>query len=147
MAEHILRRCLASVGLDGEVSVASAGLFVTDVGGPADPRAVAALTRGGYSSRHAVCQVSRDLIADSDLIIALAAGHQAALRRLTVGWALEPDIRLLRSFDPGADMPDVPDPVGEDASAYLRVRDLIEAAIPGILATIRSALAPGWASA
>jgi hypothetical protein len=49
-------------------------------------------------------------------------------------------VRLLREFDPDADNLDVPDPHYGGKADFEHVRDLIEAALPGLLSEIRKDL-------
>jgi protein-tyrosine phosphatase len=141
MAEHILRHCLAGAGLADAVSVASAGLYAFYPGGAADPRTVAVLRDSGYTCGHTVRQFDPGMFGRYDLIVALASGHETELREMAPDQASAARIRLLRSFDPAAgDALDVPDPVAGTAADYERVRRLLEAAMPGIVMTIRSAL-------
>ncbi len=131
-AEHLRR-----AGLSDTVRVSSAGTGPWHAGEPIDARAGAALTRRGYTTGHVAAQVSAEQL-EADLLLALDAGHGKALRRLVD----EPErVRLLRSFDPaaGADL-DVPDPYYGGAAGFDEVLDMIEAAMPGLLAWVRDRL-------
>jgi protein-tyrosine phosphatase len=140
MAEHALRARLRRDGLADLVGVASSGLHVSEPGGPADPRAIAALQSRGHGCEHAVRRFEPGMLHRYDLIIALDTGHERLLRRAAA--SVEPSaakIRLLRSFDPAAGGAlDVPDPVRGGAADYERVLCLIEAALPGVIAAIRA---------
>jgi protein-tyrosine phosphatase len=140
MAEHVLRARLRHEGLANLVGVASSGLHVREPGGPADPRAVAALQRRGYACEHVVRRFEPGMLHRYDLIIALDTGHERLLRLAAA--PAEPSaarIRLLRSFDPAAGGAGcVPDPVLGGAADYERALRLIEAAMPGVIAAIRA---------
>ena len=140
MAEHALRARLRRHGLADLVGVASSGLHVSEPGGPADPRAIAALQSRGHGCEHAVRRFEPGMLHRYDLIIALDTGHERLLRRAAA--SVEPSaakIRLLRSFDPAAGGAlDVPDPVRGGAADYERVLCLIEAALPGVIAAIHA---------
>jgi protein-tyrosine phosphatase len=140
MAEHVLRARLRHEGLASLVGVASSGLHVREPGGPADPRAVAALQRRGHACGHVVRRFEPGMLDRYDLIIALDTGHERLLRLAAA--SAEPSaarIRLLRSFDPAAgDAASVPDPVSGGAADYERALRLIEAAMPGLMAAIRA---------
>jgi protein-tyrosine phosphatase len=113
--------------------VSSAGIGGWHVGEEADPRAVAVLRAHGYPIGHAAAQVDRRHLA-ADLMVALDRGHRRELLRLGV----PPErVRLLRSFDPDADGPDVADPYYGDDAGFEVVREQIEAAAPGLLAWAR----------
>jgi protein-tyrosine phosphatase len=138
MAEQVLRRCLADAGLADAVDVASSGLRAADPGGPADPRAVAALAARGYGSRHTGRQFELDMFSRYDLIVALDTGYQELLREVAPDGASAAKVVLLRSFDPACDGAlDVPDPVRGGAADYERVLHMIEAAAPGIVTAVR----------
>ncbi|GAA1010398.1 low molecular weight protein-tyrosine-phosphatase [Acrocarpospora pleiomorpha] len=136
MAEHIVRRWLADEGLDVEVD--SSGTHGWHAGNPADRRTVAALRRAGYTSAHAARQFRPVWFNRYDLIIALDRGHHRDLRSMARTDLEREKIRLLREFDPSADSLDVPDPYYGDRADFERVRMQIEAAIPGLIAAIRT---------
>jgi protein-tyrosine phosphatase len=74
-----------------------------------------------------------------DLIIALDTGHERLLRQAVPDDSSAANIRLLRSFDPAANGAlDVPDPFRGGAADYERALRIIEAAMPGVVAAIRS---------
>src|SRR5439155_9587441 len=134
---------VAEAGLDGRVSVSSAGTGGWHAGDAADRRAVAALHRRGYDLDHAARQWQREDFARADLVVALDAGHYRHLARLAPDAADRAKVRLLRSYDPAAgDDLDVPDPYYGGATGFEHVLDLTEAACEGILAEIRTALRP-----
>jgi protein-tyrosine phosphatase len=79
---------------------------------------------------------------DADLLIALDAGHERALKRLVdrVGGDLG-RIRLLRSFDPNArGNLDVPDPYYGASGGFTEALRLIEASMPGLVDWVRQNL-------
>lgn len=123
-------------GLADRVRVSSAGTASWHVGAEADHRTTATLRRYGYPVGHVAAVVGADH-RDADLLVALDTGHDRELARLGVPAARR---RLLRSFDPAADGPDVPDPYYDDDTAFELVRHQIEAAIPGMLDWTRCAL-------
>src|ERR671916_623607 len=96
-----------------------------------------ALRRAGYDCTHVAAQVSAQHLS-ADLIVALDSGHLAALRRLVA----QPDrVVLLRSFDSAADGDlDVPDPYFGGKHGFDEVLGMVHAAVPGLLAWVRSRL-------
>jgi protein-tyrosine phosphatase len=138
MAEHVLRRHVEEAGLD--VVVDSSGTGSWHVGDPADHRTVSTLRRHGYTSAHSARQFQPAWFDQYDLIIALDRGHLRDLRRLARTEQEQAKIRSLRSFDrdAGADL-DVPDPYYGGNAEFEHVLDLIEAALPGLLAEIGAA--------
>jgi protein-tyrosine phosphatase len=131
MAEVVLRRTLAEHGLDGLVSVDSAGTGGWHEGEPMDERAAGLLTEHGYdASRHRARQFAREWFAERDLILAMDRENLRALRRLAPAGA---DVRLFRSFDPGApDGAEVPDPYYGGPEGFAEVLTLVRAAAEGL---------------
>ena len=138
MAEHVLRRHAEEAGLDVEVD--SSGTGGWHVGDPADHRTVQALRRHGYTSAHSARQFRPIWFNGYDLIIAMDQGHERDLRSQARTEEDRAKIRTLRSFDPeaGTDL-DVPDPYYGGKAEFEHVLDLIEAAVPGMLAEIARA--------
>ncbi len=142
MAEHALRAHLDREGLADAVDAASAGLAVSEPGGPADPRAQAALRARGYGTEHRARQFEPEMLGASDLVIALDSGHEAALRQAAALRGSTVPIRLLRGFDPeaagliAAGRADIDDPIGGTEQDYVRTLEVIEHALPGLMALI-----------
>jgi protein-tyrosine phosphatase len=150
MAEAVLRAKLDEAGLGDDVRVDSAGLGGWHVGGDADRRALAALTRRGYPLTHAARQFDAAWFAERDLILALDRSNLSALRRLAPDAATAARVRLLRSYDPAAaddpnnlDDLDVPDPYYGGPDGFEHVLDLVERACEGLVAELRRTVAPG----
>ena len=134
MAEAVARALVAEAGLDGDVMVDSFGTTGAHVGEGADPRALAALSRRGWSlPGHRARQLRASELAAIDLVLCADQANVAAVHRLA-----RPDagrVRLLRSFDPGATPGDdeVPDPWGGDDLAFDLALGRIEAACRGLV--------------
>lgn len=78
MAEALLRDRLERLGITG-IAVASAGLLALP-GDEATPEAVSVLGEVGIDhSRHRARPWTRDLLAESDLILTMERGHKEAL--------------------------------------------------------------------
>lgn len=137
MAALIFQEHLRRAGLDDKVEVSSCGMGGWHVGSPADPRAVATLQRAGYPTEHLAAQLGEQHLA-VDLLIALDTGHLRDLRQLVD----DPErVRLLRSFGPEEHRRlSVPDPYYDEDEGFEHVRDLIEAAMPGLIAWTRDRL-------
>ncbi|TDB89974.1 low molecular weight phosphotyrosine protein phosphatase [Actinomadura sp. KC216] len=140
MAEWVLRQHIEDEGLDVEVD--SSGTGGWHVGDEADERTVAALHRAGYRSAHIARQFEPGWFGRYDLIIALDEGHRRALRAMAPDEETRGRIRLLREFDPDADPSDldVPDPYYGGRADFDLVLEQVEAAVPGLLEEIRTAL-------
>ncbi|MFI5716385.1 low molecular weight protein-tyrosine-phosphatase [Nocardia sp. NPDC051750] len=137
MAEKILAAHLARAGLAGRVRVSSAGTHGWHAGAEADPRTTATLRRYGYPTGHRAAEFGT-AHSNADLIVPMTTEHD---RHLAVRGVPFERRRLLRSFDPEADGPDVPDPYNGATTEFELVRTQIEAAVPGLLAWVHSTLA------
>ncbi|AXK37760.1 low molecular weight phosphotyrosine protein phosphatase [Streptomyces armeniacus] len=151
MAEAVFRARLVDAGLDALVTVDSAGTGGWHTGDAADPRTVAVLTAAGYAQRHRARQFTADWFADRDLVIALDRGHQRELRAMAPSPEEAAKVRLLRSYGPeasggsqaygrGGAALDVPDPYYGGARGFDDCLELIEAAMPGLLAEVGDAV-------
>lgn len=137
-----MRLRVLEAGLEDEILVDSAGTGGWHVGGPPDPRSVAAGARRGLQVGGAARQVSARDFDDFDLVLACDTDNARDLRRLARTDSHRGKIRLLREFDPesvGAPDLDVPDPYfGEAGEGFDRVIDLVDAACVGLLADLRA---------
>ncbi|MFC4061682.1 low molecular weight protein-tyrosine-phosphatase [Planomonospora corallina] len=131
MAEVVLRRTLADHGLDGLVTVESAGTGGWHQGRAMDERAAAALAGRGYDgSAHRARQFLREWFDRADLVLAMDRENLRALRRLAPEGA---DVRLFRSFDPAAPQgSEVPDPYYGGQEGFTEVLEMVEAAAKGL---------------
>jgi protein-tyrosine phosphatase len=97
----------------------------------------AILSARGLRSTHQARLFTPTMATTIDLVL---AADQANLRngRTIIGMAeRQPEIRLLRDFDPAAVGHDLDDPWGHPPAEYERVAAEISAAIPGLLAELR----------
>ncbi|MBU3067615.1 low molecular weight phosphotyrosine protein phosphatase [Nocardia sp. NEAU-G5] len=129
MAEKIFAASVERAGLSDRVRVSSAGTTPWHAGEDADPRTTAVLARHGYPTGHVAAVVGPDHLR-ADMVVGLDRGHDRYLTRNGVPAARR---RLLRSFDPDASTTDVEDPYYGDDRDFERVREEIEAAVPGLL--------------
>ncbi|MCA5894091.1 low molecular weight phosphotyrosine protein phosphatase [Isoptericola sp. NEAU-Y5] len=157
MAEIVLRDRLEAAGLGGDVVVDSTGVSDEEQGNGIDARARRVLVEHGYAAGdgHRARQVTRDGLAEADLVLVMTAQHARRLRRLAAGSdgaaaAGRPEIRLFRSFDPAAPLVardtdehllDVDDPWYGDQDGFTTTLDEIEAAAHGVVEHVRTRLA------
>jgi protein-tyrosine phosphatase len=150
MAESVFRARVEEAGLDGLVTVGSAGTGGWHEGDGADHRAVAVLTAHGYQERHTARQFRARWFADLDLVIALDSGHLRELRRLAPTAEDAAKVRLLLSYAPGAasggpghdldlDL-DVPDPYFGGIEGFEHCLALIEPAAEALLGAVRESV-------
>ncbi|MBG0830319.1 low molecular weight phosphotyrosine protein phosphatase [Planomonospora sp. ID67723] len=141
MAEVVLRRTLAEHGLDGLVTVDSAGTGGWHQGGPMDERAAATLAEHGYDgSAHRARQFLKEWYGRVDLVLAMDRENLRALRRLAPEGA---DVRLFRSFDPAApEGAEVPDPYYGGPEGFADVLEMVRAASEGLAKHLSDKLRP-----
>ncbi len=139
MAEVVLRARLAAAGLDGQVTVDSAGTGDWHVGDPMHKGSRAQLAGRGYDgSKHRARQFDPSWLAERDLILAMDASNLATLRRITRGDA-EHRIRLFGDAA-GLGGADVPDPYGSKASEFGRVLDILESGMSRLVGQLQTVL-------
>jgi len=114
MAAALFRRRLQQDPLRSNWRVLSAGLWAAN-GEPASPNAVVALAERGVDlSRHIARRVTRELIAEADLVLAMTPHHVEALR-LAFPEAAD-RIHLLAEM--AGETHGIADPYGLSLSAY-----------------------------
>lgn len=142
LAQYMVEEAARQAGLD--IVVDSAGTTNWEIGNPIDPRAGALLTAQGIdSSGHRARRFVPDWFFDRDLILALDVEHYETLRALATNDDDAAKVRMMRSFDPAvADKPvaeqGIYDPWFGDERDFEASRQLIAAAIPGILDHVRN---------
>ncbi|MBT2532630.1 low molecular weight phosphotyrosine protein phosphatase [Arthrobacter sp. ISL-48] len=146
MAALMLAAALEAEGLDGEVTVDSAGTTGYEAGRPIDPRAARRLgtTKIG-SDRHVAREWHASWFRERNLILALDVDHYAWLREAAPDQQSMDKVRMLRSFDPevaGFDPLDqgIEDPWYGGQADFDAVWQQIHGALPGIIKHVRSAL-------
>jgi protein-tyrosine phosphatase len=143
-AEGVMRRLVAEAGLDGpptRIELDSAGTGAWHVGEPPDARARSAAQARGIELHSVARQVCVEDFERFDLILAMDASNQHALRRLAPNEPAREKVRLLREFDPAsADLHDldVPDPYYDSQRGFEIVLDQVQAACEGLLVRVRS---------
>jgi low molecular weight protein-tyrosine phosphatase len=136
-----MQALVADAGLEQEILVESAGTGGWHVGERADPRARGAAARRGIELASVARQVSEEDFERFDLILAMDASNQHALRQLAPDEADRAKVRLLREFDPaseGSQDLDVPDPYYDSERGFEIVLDMVQAACAGLLEQLRS---------
>lgn len=135
MAERVARKWLDDAGVPARVT--SAGVSDEEGPAPMDRRARAALERAGYDGAgHMAHQIDAEEIDSADLVIAAEPMHIAAMRRLS---PLAGNLRLISDFDPSKKPgTPLPDPWYGPDSRFTATLRAIEAAMPGIVDTVRA---------
>ena len=147
MAEAVLRDRVERVGL-GDVVVDSAGTGDWHLGYPADPRSLATLAANDYDlDGHIARQITHDWFDSLDLVLAMDSSNFQDLQRLAARAGVEPDLHMLRTFDPDlahVSQPhpdlDVPDPYYGGADGFTDVLRMIEQAADGLMTQLPARL-------
>jgi protein-tyrosine phosphatase len=142
-AEVVLRDELGKAGLDGKVTVDSAGTGDWHLGEAMHPGARAELARRGLDgSGHRARQIDRSWLRRYDLLLAMDRRNLAVLLRMAAGQPeLDGRILMFRSFDPqAADDVDVPDPYDGGPDEFAEVFDLVSAAARGLASQLSELL-------
>lgn len=145
MAELMLAEAIDAADLAGVV-VDSAGTTAYEAGRPIDPRAARRLTANSISSDlHVAREWRPEWFQERDLILALDVDHFGWLQQAAPDSAALAKIRMLRSFDPAVEGRDpldqgIEDPWYGGHADFDVTWNLIHAALPGIVAHVRSEL-------
>jgi len=135
MAEGLLRLKLPS-RLQDEVEVQSAGTLDIEGSPAAEYSRRVVREMGGDISRHRSQGLTRELVANSDLILAMATEHVDYLRRRYP--AYRENVFLLKQFanSEPLDDPDIEDPIGSSLTVYRECGELIAEELDRILPAI-----------
>ena len=135
-----MRRLVEDAGLADQVTLDSAGTGHWHAGDLADSRTRAAAARRGIAITHRARQFVAADLERFDLVLAMDRDNLAAIRRMA-GPRDQPEVHLLRAFDPGAPKgAEVPDPYAGGPDGFDHVLDLCERACGGLVAHVRSRL-------
>lgn len=138
-AEGVLRKKLQQAGLQGAVTVSSAGTQGYLTAEPPDPRAVKAAAARGYDlSRQKTRPMRAEDFSAHHWVLAMDRGHLEWLRKRAPAGA-SARFSLLMPFasrHPG--MEEVPDPYYGGPEGFERVLDLVEDACEGIVERLRA---------
>ena len=136
MAEVLLRQALEARGLSDQVSVASAGTGAWD-GAPASEGAyLIGLEHDLDLSAHRARMLTRELVADADLILTMSRHHAARVAELGGG----DRVHLLGEFGgrPVA-AAEVTDPFGGELDGYRATFAELRELMDGVVARVRGA--------
>ena len=136
-AEGVARYWLRMLGLDGVVSVDSAGIAGSHAGEAPDARSQRVAARRGYDlSRLRARPLAGEDFERFDLLLAMDAGHREVMLRKSPPEHRD-KVRMFLSFAPGLGRSEVPDPYYGGASGFDEALDLCEAGVQGLLDVLR----------
>lgn len=135
LAHRLLERELDARGLGDHVQVESSGIGAWHVGEDADSRMRRTAAQHGVALHHPARQLSREDVAEYDVLFAMAQGHYRDIRSLGEADIGE-KLYLFRQFDPEltsgdeplarTSAPDVPDPYYGGAQGFEDVYNMVE---------------------
>jgi len=120
-----------------EIVVTSSGTSSWHVGEGAHQLSEKTWKLAGYSHSHTARQFTVESFDEVDLILAMDQSNHANILQLARHEQDRAKVAMLRAFDSGADSVEVPDPWGNEIDAYQEVLAMVEAAITGLLKTLR----------
>ena len=138
-AQGVFRKMVAEAGggLDGNVTIDSAGTHAFHVGEPPDERAQQAAQRRGYEIADLRArQVTQDDFRDHDLILAMDWENLALLQQQCPK-SFKHKLHLLMRYAGEHDAATVPDPYYGGPEGFNTVLDYVEDACQGLIEVVR----------
>jgi protein-tyrosine phosphatase len=120
-----------------EIIVTSSGTSSWHVGEGAHQLSEKTWKLAGYKYSHTARQFFVENFDEVDLILAMDESNYANILQLARHDQDREKVAMLRAFDPGVDSLEVPDPWGSEIEAYQEVLAMVEAAVSGLLKTLR----------
>ena len=120
-----------------QIIVTSSGTSSWHVGEGAHQLSEKTWKLAGYTHSHTARQFTADSFDEVDLILAMDQSNHDNILQLARHEQDRAKVAMLRAFDPGADSLEVPDPWGNEIGAYQEVLAMVEAAISGLLKSLR----------
>lgn len=133
-AEAAIREAAAEAGL--EIEVESAGTGSWHVGQPPHPEGIAAGARAGLRVDGRARRVTAVDFDRFDIILAMDRANLRDLFDLAPTREAQARTRLFRTYDPGAESDEVPDPWGGPEAGYDETVRIVRAAARGLVAEI-----------
>lgn len=139
MAEGLLKGRMP-LDLVHRVTVSSAGTRAVH-GHPPSENAVEAMSLNGfYIDRHRARQLTRDMIKEADLIVAMEKRHLKEIRRMH-GWGKSP-AQLIGEFGHLPGSQEIDDPIGEPLQVYEACIERLRPCVDGIIEWLNENLPP-----
>jgi protein-tyrosine phosphatase len=139
-AQGIAQSLIDQRGWSKFLAVDSAGTSNYQLGKPADPHMQRAAHARGYLLQTRSKQLTERMIRDNDLVVAMDRDNFREIFLISRG---EPaNVRLLSEYLDGTWPRDVPDPYQGPEQGFEYVLDMLESALPSILDSLQSDVAP-----
>lgn len=138
-AQGVFESLLRQQQLTKRFLIDSAGISSSHVGQAPDPRSQQVAKANGVDlSRQRARKVKEEDFQRFHYLIAMDAGHQAALSRLRVELdSADARLHCLLEFAPELKLIDVPDPYYGPLNGFQRVYDIVDAGCRGLLQHLR----------
>ncbi|KVE33702.1 low molecular weight protein-tyrosine-phosphatase [Burkholderia sp. TSV86] len=137
-AEGVMRHQVAAAGLDGAITVDSAGTGDWHVGEPPDARAQQAASQRGYDlSKSRARQIGPADFERFDLVLAMDAANLAELQKRCPP-QYRGKVRLLMEYAGDGASREIADPYFGGSQGFEQVLDQCEAACGGLLGSLRA---------
>ena len=129
LAESITKRLVAESGRT-DIEVSSAGTNAWDGSPASDGSLLIGMERGLDLSAHKSRQLTREILAESDLVLVMAPSHLAHVKELDPS----AKVHLLSGFASGENRGQtIQDPFGGDLAAYRETADDLERELADLL--------------
>ena len=137
MAEKLLQHALAGQGAPlNQIEIVSAGV-AAGYGDPASANSVAVLKKIKLDlGRHKSQPLTQDLIDRAFLILGMTQSHINVLNHYYTG--LPERVHLFREFMSKNENPEIPDPYGQNYTAYANCFDSMVEAIPSLVTYLKN---------
>ena len=120
-----------------QIIVTSSGTSSWHVGEGAHQLSEKTWKLAGYTHSHSARQFVTERFDEVDLILAMDLSNHANILALARCEEDRAKVAMFRTFDPEANSVEVPDPWGSAIDAYQGVLAMVEAAVSGLLKTLR----------
>ena len=120
-----------------KIIVSSSGTSSWHVGESAHHLSEKTWKSAGYTHIHAARQFLESNFDEVDLILAMDLSNRENILKFARNESDRSKVAMLRSFDPNADSLEVPDPWGHEVEAYMDVLAMVEAAVSGLLTSLK----------
>jgi protein-tyrosine phosphatase len=136
-AEAAIREAATNAGV--EIEVDSAGTGTWSLGSPPHPQSVAAGARAGLTIEGRARRVIEIDFDRFDVIVVMDRANLRDVAALAPSLEDRAKVRLFRTFDPGTDDNEVPDPYGGPDEVYDATIAQVRAAAAGLIDSLVSA--------
>jgi protein-tyrosine phosphatase len=134
MAEGVFNRLIKERGLEGSISCDSAGTAGYHIGELPDFRTRKVCELNNTPLNHRGRKISKEDIQEFDLLLAMdQANYYDILHQLSIKELDQKKVRLMRSYELGAENGEVPDPYYGDMQDFHNVFAMLEKACRGLL--------------